>query len=140
MEIPRIGMALSRTFGHPPLVHRLEGNVLEVVFPEELVQGADSAARHELAWRIARETHALVSKPEAVPRIVVVYRERQPRSQRGLEPREERYTWPMAAVGAGNAAAVDGPRATPVGAPEMGSMEVYWRPPPPMGRLPASRR
>lgn len=119
-DIPRIGYELTESFGQPPLVHRVDGNSLEVIFPEELVLGADSASRHDLAWRIAREAHALVGEPGEVPYVKVTFRARQQRRQT-TDPREESYRWSMEAVGAGNVAAVDGPRRTPLGSPEMGS-------------------
>src|SRR5690606_31910165 len=132
-DIPRIGYELTRTFGEPPLVHRNSNGSLEVIFPESLVEGQDSAARHDLAWRIARETRTHVSAPESVPYVQVAFRARQQRRQR-TPAREEGYVWAMPAIGEGNAAAVSAPRRTPVGAPEMGSMDTDWSPEPPMGR------
>lgn len=132
-DIPRVGYELTQTFGEPPLVHRLEDNSLEVIFPESLVEGADSASRHDLAWRIARAAHSHVTDPASVPRVEVAYRARQQRRQ-ATPAREERYAWSMRAVGEGDSAAVAGPRRTPIGAPEMGSMDSEWRPGPPMGR------
>ena len=104
-DIPRIGYELAETFGHPPLVHREQGNSLEVIFPEDLVDSVDAQARVALAWRIAQESTAMISQPSRVPHVTVVFRERQLRRQL-TDPREERFTWSTASVGAGDSAAV----------------------------------
>lgn len=123
VEVPRVGGALTREFGHPPLVHTRPDSMMEVIFPEETVQGADSATRHDLAWRIAQFTRTALQDPEAVARLEVAYRERRP-GRGAPTPREERYVWSMDAVARGDRAAVDGPRNTPPGAAEMGSMST----------------
>ncbi len=123
VEVPRVGGALTREFGQPPLVHTRPDDMMEVIFPEEMVRGADSATRHDLAWRVAQFTRTALQDPERVARLEIAYRERRP-GRGGPAPREERYVWSMDAVARGDRAAVDGPRNTPPGAAEMGSMST----------------
>ncbi len=133
VEVPRVGGALAREYGRPPLVHTRPDSMLEVIFPEETVEGADSTTRHDLAWRIAQSTRAALQNPERIARVEVAYRERRP-GRGEPTPREERYVWPMTAIARGERAAVDGPRNTPPGAPEMGSMSTERPAPSPLER------
>lgn len=104
-DIPRIGYELADTFGQPPLVHRTGDNSLEVIFPEDLVEGEDADARAFTAWRIARESAAKISSPARVPAVIVAFREREQRRQQ-TDPLEERFTWRTESVLAGDSLAV----------------------------------